>query len=245
MHLESRGPAVFFADRAYWDDVFSTEPHREWVSSPEVAMLGPLLHLSASGASRRVLHVGCGTSSLGPFIAQEIGVHVHNLDSSVNAIEAARADRGHSSLCSWAVGDATALRKVEQTYDAVIDKGLVDSLLHGGAYMAASYIQGAADVLAPGGTLVSVSDELHAESRLELMRAALHGHDGISDNLCCNVLDGFALYTARKPSLPVAPGNDVTMESDAQQGGKTFQNRFIWGCLTPIKLKGLLPPTRS
>lgn len=208
---ELRGPAAFFADPRYWEAEFAREAPggHEWVGPPTPAMMASIEAAAQREGSRgghsEVLHAGCGTSRLGPLLAQSWPrAVVHNTDISEAALEMARlaCPSEVAERCRWRAADALDLAAAFgplPRFAAVVDKGLVDSLLHGGATLAALYLQGAADLLAPGGVLVSVSDELNAEHRLDLLRAALHAEGAEPVSLRCSQHGDFAVYSARAP----------------------------------------------
>lgn len=200
---ELRGPALFFADSRHWEVEFAnalralghnqnthTGVSKEWVAAPEAVMCSVVeSHVSASDRCElQMLHAGCGTSSLGPLLAASFpNAAVRNIDVSTSAIAAARSrcPNGLNSRCSWQVADALHLYDTsgnQALFHVVIDKGLVDSLLHAGAFAVAAYAQAAADLLVSGGIFVSVSDETHVECRLALVQAAFHGIDGLGDS---------------------------------------------------------------
>lgn len=206
-HAELRGPAIFFAQPEYWEAEFArAEGAREWVTAPAPEQLSAL---DACAAARRaqglpfeVLHAGCGTSDLAALILHRFPhAVVTNVDASSSAIEAARRRRPSCERCRWAVADALELPAAfgtEPRFDAVVDKGLVDSLLHGGAFVAAAYVQGAAQLLRLGGAFVSISDETNVASRSQFLNAALHGCDGLAREVEHISRDGHAVYVAQR-----------------------------------------------
>ena len=96
-----------FGEPAFWREFYARKSGPfEWFVDADVAAraLQPLLPRSQGGGGCRVLHLGCGTSALGPLLAEQ-GHAVVNVDYDRGCLEAASAQFG--SRAEW------ALRRVE------------------------------------------------------------------------------------------------------------------------------------
>ncbi|KAJ1457092.1 S-adenosyl-L-methionine-dependent methyltransferase, partial [Pelagophyceae sp. CCMP2097] len=113
----------------------------------------------------KVLHVGCGTSSVGAeLIRRGICEHVVNLDTSASCVERMRLKFEDIRGCEFQVGDACHMEHLgDETFEVVLDKGTLDALAckeggeearleAGRALVAESH-----RVLRPGGSLVIAS----------------------------------------------------------------------------------------
>ena len=97
-----------FGEPAFWREFYARKSGPfEWFVDADVAAraLQPLLPRSQGGGCR-VLHLGCGTSALGPLLAEQ-GHAVVNVDYDRGCLEAASAQFG--SRAEW------ALRRVEES----------------------------------------------------------------------------------------------------------------------------------
>jgi len=173
----------------------------EWVTAQldcnliaeTVLKAAALMHVRSGQASKEsesvpdglnVLHLGCGTSRLG-FALAALGCDVTETDASDKAIEALMAKTAASASLNdgkgvgnlrWKVCDATALpQEWSSSFDLIVEKGLLDSLQFGGVGMLAETLREVARVgqERDGMAFVSLSDELVAPMRLELLQLCL------------------------------------------------------------------------
>jgi len=118
-----------YGSAAYWEERYRLDSSSfDWYTG-----YGGLRSLLTSSISRdaRVLHVGCGTSSLAELMRDDGYTSLLNVDSSRHAIEAMRARAGEREGFLWEVVDAVAMPYDAGAFDAVIDKGTLDALLCG------------------------------------------------------------------------------------------------------------------
>lgn len=106
-----------------------------------------------------MLHVGCGTSEVGPKLASEPGLrgaHVTDADSSPSAVRIMKAR--HVGLDNYAChrADALNLPFAEGRFDAVVDKGTLDALLCRSVEGAQGMASEVHRVLAKGGVFLQV-----------------------------------------------------------------------------------------
>ncbi|CAN0087291.1 unnamed protein product, partial [Hapterophycus canaliculatus] len=120
----------------------------------------------------RLLHVGCGTSEVGPKLAQEPSllplIHVTDSDSSPSALMLMK--RRHAALQNYACheGNALDLNFGDGSFDVVVDKGTLDALLCRSANDAHLMVAEMHRVLRKGGVYFQISAE-DPEARLELL----------------------------------------------------------------------------
>mmetsp|Transcript_15422 Transcript_15422/g.53561 ORF Transcript_15422/g.53561 Transcript_15422/m.53561 type:complete len:329 (-) Transcript_15422:150-1136(-) len=167
------GRVVFapFQDASFWEREYDGSPAPyEWYAT--FRDLRPCLDALAVRARDRVLHVGCGTSSLAADLYHEMGVtRVTNIDVSARALElataAAASDRRGPAEMDFLLADVRRLQEHEHepfrrggAFELAIDKGTLDSLScdtrEGEANVAAALRQ-LRRALVPGGRLVVVT----------------------------------------------------------------------------------------
>eukprot|EP00928_Gymnodinium_smaydae_P067769 TRINITY_DN50768_c0_g1_i1.p1 TRINITY_DN50768_c0_g1~~TRINITY_DN50768_c0_g1_i1.p1 ORF type:complete len:276 (+),score=5.34 TRINITY_DN50768_c0_g1_i1:63-830(+) len=145
----------------YWDAQYvkHTRP-LDWLCG--YSDLAPFLEQVTQGdLSCSILHVGCGNSIL-PEEMYDAGYHnIANIDSSSVVIGQMIARNKDRKQMTWACMDATATTYEDCSFDVVLDKSLIDTLLCSpSAYRAelvARYIVEVARVLRPGGALLCIS----------------------------------------------------------------------------------------
>lgn len=120
--------------------------------------------------NNRLLHVGCGTSDVGPKLAREasLSLHLTDIDSSPSAVRLMK--HRHACLDNYTCqeADVLGLDFPVGSFDAVVDKGTLDALLCGSVDEARNMVTEMHRVLTKGGVYVQVTAE-HPEARLELL----------------------------------------------------------------------------
>lgn len=118
----------------------------------------------------RLLHVGCGTSDVGPKLSQEpsLALHVTDADSSPSAVRIMK--QRHAGLENYTASEADVLNLnfSEGAFDAVVDKGTLDALLCSSVDDAREMVTEMHRILRRGGAYVQVSAE-DPEARLDLL----------------------------------------------------------------------------
>ncbi|CAE7658580.1 LOG2 [Symbiodinium sp. CCMP2592] len=107
----------------------------EWISRPD-ALLPKLLEAFRRRCPETILEIGCGDSSLAQQLHENLGGAMLAVDISEEALRrAAERAAGRSGL-RFAVADATDLGHLFEDGEvgAVVDKGLADTLHHGGSF---------------------------------------------------------------------------------------------------------------
>ncbi|CAM9390188.1 unnamed protein product [Sphacelaria rigidula] len=168
-----------FGDPSFWEGEYSAqyasqqeqlEPF-EWFLPYEGGLRQHLLpFLQSMSVCKRVLHVGCGTSEVGPKLASEPGLdaHISDADASPSAVRIMKAR--HVGLDNYSVHRANALSLPfrEGDFDAVVDKGTLDALLCRSVEDAQGMAAEIHRVLAKGGVFLQVTTE-DPEARLDLL----------------------------------------------------------------------------
>lgn len=134
--------------RSYWEEYHeNSDLSHEWFLEPRKCLevlLPTVQTVCASQSSStkdrdalRVLHIGCGTSTLGIELARssltmKSSLHVSNVDFSKNAIEAMRKARSQSpdaaaTLNEWILADLLSLPFENCHFDLILDKGTFDA----------------------------------------------------------------------------------------------------------------------
>ncbi|SPO02007.1 uncharacterized protein DNG_04680 [Cephalotrichum gorgonifer] len=148
-----------FGDREYWDQRYAgASDEFEWLlpaSSLDTAVLAALE--SSSSPAPRIIHLGCGTSSLSFQLRKIVPTpgQVHNVDFSGPCIEAGRekeralfgtgegeggGDGGEGGGMEWSVLDLLSSEQITRLagedgsprpYEVVVDKSTLDSICCG------------------------------------------------------------------------------------------------------------------
>ena len=157
----------------YWNDRYKEEKtptedeeSYEWFRTFE--KLRPFLeeNLPSTSGQPRVLHLGCGTSSLTADLLRLGYRHQCSIDFSPVAIDAMRARYGNvEPSLEWRVMDVRHMDFEEHSFDVAIDKGTLDSMLYGSLWdpapevrsNAKAYVDEVARVLRPGGRWLYVT----------------------------------------------------------------------------------------
>jgi|EP00769_Ergobibamus_cyprinoides_P004590 SAM-dependent methyltransferase len=145
-----------YQDPAYWDQRFREDPEPfEWFCSFADIKSFIKPHIPDSA---RVLVVGNGTSRLGHDLLEAGVARVEVTDVSPVAVELLSAGTHPPGLTAQ-VQDVTALSYPPASFDVVVDKGTLDSLLCGDDSRARvhKFMQNVARVLAPAGKFLAVS----------------------------------------------------------------------------------------
>eukprot|EP00752_Nemacystus_decipiens_P009103 g8127.t1 len=173
-----------FGDLSFWEAQYSSQfasqeklTPFEWFLPYESDRDGEgglreylLPFLESMPTCSRLLHVGCGTSDMGPKLALEpsLSLHVTDADNSPSAVRIMK--QRYHDLENYAASEADVLNLnfPDGTFDAIVDKGTLDALLCGSVDDAREMVTEMHRVLAAGGAYVQVSAE-DPDARLDLL----------------------------------------------------------------------------
>ncbi|CAM9663821.1 unnamed protein product [Pylaiella littoralis] len=167
-----------FGDSSFWEGEYAsqyanqeTRKPFEWFLPYEGGLRDHLLiFLKSMPSCTRLLHVGCGTSEVGPKLAQEpdLSLHVTDADNSPSAVRLMKQRHAAVDNYTCRETDVLNLKFPDGSFDAVVDKGTLDALLCRSVKDARDMVTEMHRVLTPGGIYVQVTAE-DPEARLELL----------------------------------------------------------------------------
>jgi len=151
-----------YGDAEFWEQKYSEEATTsDWLLGWE-AVADVFCRHVAQGEPCRILHPGCGNSVMAESMYDAGFRDVLSTDCSEAVIEQmakrATGQQGSRPGLRWAVMDATAMDFPDESFDVVVEKGLLDALLCGESRVpAALYAKEVFRVLRAGGVLFLVS----------------------------------------------------------------------------------------
>lgn len=171
-HLLLRGaqaanPPAYGDGPEYWNDRYRKDPNPfEWViANPYYndtsyrELRGILDEYSNGLKNARILHVGCGTSSLPEKLYDDGYVNIANIDNSDVAISVMRERNKKRPEMTWSVMDVTSMSYKQDSFDIVVELSLIDALACNPEFetIIGRYINEVLRVLRPGGVFISIS----------------------------------------------------------------------------------------
>jgi len=148
-----------YGEDTYWNDRYTEcKAPFEWYQP--YATLEPIIkrHISSEAL---VLNVGCGNSRLSADMHTNGIVNITNIDISQTVIDAMKEEFSAKAEMEWTVMDARTMSLGDDHFDAVIDKGTLDSVLcskeavdHAHVYKMVEQVY---RVLKPGGVYIMIS----------------------------------------------------------------------------------------
>jgi len=187
---------------AYWDARYTKEPKpTDWVL--KYWDLRDIISNVAEGRKdTRILHVGCGNSLLPEHMYDEGYRIIVNIDTSVVVINQMRARNAQARPClEWSEMDATATSFDDESFDFVLDKTMLDTLLCEGddeGLLVSTYFKELYRVLSSTGVVLMVSFG-PPELRVEKVPSDLFDVESISvqpANGCKNHITGSGCHYA-------------------------------------------------
>lgn len=176
--------------RKFWETFYKNKDHTkqasdfEWFVDASAAGRFVLENIDSSMPCLQMLHVGAGTSNLGPLLEEKVKekgrgqLKVTNVDISHTAVSMMQsAFPGHD----WQVLDVADVgrrtsrvaHQWDQRFGIIMDKGALDAVLFGGVDLTSDFLFGCARLLKKErGVWIQISDD-PPERRLGLLRAAL------------------------------------------------------------------------
>ncbi|KAK4755679.1 hypothetical protein SAY87_009436 [Trapa incisa] len=165
----------------YWDKRYAgdTAPFDWYQKYPSLA---PLIHLYIPRHRTKVLVIGCGNSAFSEGMVDDGYEEVVNIDISSVVIEAMKKKYSECSQLKYMVMDVRDMRAFESgSFDAVLDKGTLDSLLCGNNSRknAAQMLEEVARVLKDRGVYILItygapSYRLHLLKEMNIWTIKLH-----------------------------------------------------------------------
>ena len=146
-----------YGKAAYWDERYTRDPEPfDWYQRYS----GISDKLSAQvKKSDNILMLGCGNSRLTEDMYVDGFTSIENIDISPVAIKQMKEKHADKKSLNWKVMDAIKLDFPDETFDCIIDKGTMDSILCGEASTGnvAKACKECVRVLKPGGAYIVIS----------------------------------------------------------------------------------------
>ncbi|XP_061493455.1 EEF1A lysine methyltransferase 4 [Rhineura floridana] len=155
-----------YRDRNFWDSRYRDEgaTPAEWFGGLECFRQQLEVELNPGD---RILVLGCGNSALSYDLFQLGYTNITSIDYSEACIAHMQAHYAHCSSLHWAVMDARALTFVDGSFDVVLEKGTLDSLMveetdpwnvsHEARMLLDQVLTEVSRVLRPGGRFISIT----------------------------------------------------------------------------------------
>jgi ubiquinone/menaquinone biosynthesis C-methylase UbiE len=141
----------------YWEERYTKDPEPfDWYQRYE--QLRETLR-SVVPVTSSILVTGCGNSRLTEDMLSDGFGPIANVDISKVVIDTMSARHKDKANCTWQVMNVMSMNFQDSSFDAVLDKGTLDSLLCGDSSTtnSARYLKEVARVLKPGGVFVAIS----------------------------------------------------------------------------------------
>ncbi|XP_071706773.1 uncharacterized protein [Rutidosis leptorrhynchoides] len=165
-----------YGEAWYWDKRYAEESTATFDWYQKYESLSPLLHLyiptTTTNHHRRILVVGCGNSAFSESMSKNGYTDIVNIDISSVVIEAMQKKYSGSPHLKYIEMDVRDMKAFENgSFDAVIDKGTLDSLMcgHNSKPNAAKMLDEIERVLKKGGVYILITYGIPSY-RLRLLR---------------------------------------------------------------------------
>ncbi|XP_020575796.1 methyltransferase-like protein 13 isoform X3 [Phalaenopsis equestris] len=177
-----------YGEPAYWDQRYREDPSPfDWYQKYKA--LAPLFHLYIR-PSHHILLVGCGNSTLGEDLVSDGYLDVVNIDISSVVVEAMQKKFEGKAELKYIKMDVRDMSVFESgSFDAVIDKGTLDSLMCGqNAHLnAIKMLEEVGRILKNNGVYILItygepSYRLHLLKELQFWTINLHIIDRVEKN---------------------------------------------------------------
>jgi len=115
-----------YNDVKYWDARYREEEQYDWLAGYGLVkhILGE--KLKRFGKDAKILHLGCGNSSLPMDLYNDGWTDITNIDISEVVVDRMKEQHGHMK---WLAMDMTKMTFPDDTFDIVLEKATLDSLL--------------------------------------------------------------------------------------------------------------------
>ena len=185
-----------YGSPSYWNERYAKDPEPfDWYQRYD-QLRELITQCVPRGAA--VLNAGCGNSRLSEDMFADGYAPITNIDISRSVVDAMSARHKDKRGLSWQVMNVMQMAFGDASFDAVIDKGTLDSLLCGDNSTASCgrYLAEVSRVLRPGGVFFAVSYGT-PENRLQYMENDEYGWR-------------VQVKTLAKPTISAAGAPDVT-----------------------------------
>eukprot|EP00928_Gymnodinium_smaydae_P079956 TRINITY_DN63782_c0_g1_i1.p1 TRINITY_DN63782_c0_g1~~TRINITY_DN63782_c0_g1_i1.p1 ORF type:complete len:233 (-),score=32.62 TRINITY_DN63782_c0_g1_i1:269-967(-) len=119
--------AAFSDGFEYWNERYLMQPGSfDWLEG-NIEVLRILRDALKVDPSSKLLHPGCGNSELPKMLHDAGYCSIVNIDVSEVVIEQMREKYVDQAGHSWLVMDATSMRFANESFDIIIDKGMLDT----------------------------------------------------------------------------------------------------------------------
>jgi len=190
---------------AYWSNFYtekSTTTSFEWFLNPNALQL--LNEDIQSKTKQNILHVGCGTSELGPWLEKNNtdDDNADNNNNNNNNCTVINVDFDPASIKSmqqrfptqqWiecAIGSKYQPKEWDRSIDIVLEKGTLDAVIFGGKESIVNYLDGIEKTMSkPNGIYLMLTDD-PPEERFDLLKCVFPSKDGWNVNVRTILEDG-------------------------------------------------------
>jgi ubiquinone/menaquinone biosynthesis C-methylase UbiE len=150
-------PAPAYGDVDYWNGRYRGQRGEcfEWFQPWSALRPHVSKHLLSHGIA---LVVGCGSSAMSYELSQTFS-RIVSIDISEEVVNQMKERYAQNGLLEWLTMDCTRMQFGNNTFDAIFDKGTLDTLMcyDSAAVLADQMVKEVARVLHPGGCFVVVS----------------------------------------------------------------------------------------
>lgn len=158
---------VSYGEASYWDDRYKQEANQSFDWYQRYSALENLFDKYIPKRSN-VLMAGCGNAAISAEMIQDGYKDITNVDISPVVIETMREKYKTLTQCTWEVMDVRSLKFDNDSFDAVVDKGTLDSLMCGddATVNAKKMLTEVSRVLRPEGIYMMIT---YGDPRLRMM----------------------------------------------------------------------------
>ncbi|XP_074307360.1 uncharacterized protein LOC141642453 [Silene latifolia] len=222
------GGTQAYGEASYWDRRYTQDQSPfDWYQN--YSALSPLLNLYLS-PSNRLLVVGCGNSAFSEGMANDGYEDIVNIDISSVVIEAMQKKYSNSSKLTYITMDVRNMSAFQTgSFDAVIDKGTLDSILCGdnSKQNSSMMLEEVRRVLKDNGVYILITYGVPA-FRLDLLRNA--GNWNIKLHIIEKIVTGVRYEGQRKWELTNPFPLDEDGKSLEDVFGKNPDIHYIYVC---------------
>eukprot|EP00271_Cylindrocystis_brebissonii_P007843 TRINITY_DN21696_c0_g1_i2.p1 TRINITY_DN21696_c0_g1~~TRINITY_DN21696_c0_g1_i2.p1 ORF type:complete len:213 (+),score=29.62 TRINITY_DN21696_c0_g1_i2:198-836(+) len=150
--------AVAYGETKYWNSRYKQEGMQTFDWYQRYSALANLMdkYVSKKG---KILVAGCGNSGMSAEMFEDGYKLIHNVDISPVVVEAMKEKYKDFPAMEWEVMDVKSMTFEDESFDTVVDKGTLDSLMCGddSTVNARKMLSGVSRILRPNGTYVLIT----------------------------------------------------------------------------------------